>query len=379
MRLLADAAVRPPLRAGAPPRDLHRAARGAPSRRGGKAPRAGRGIELGDPARRARPPEPAEVDAARLPRREDAAAVRADAARWPSARSARWPQDEPIALHPRLQALTLEIILRAVFGLDAGERLDAMRERLTGILQFGASPASTLPLLQRGRTWREFLEGRDEADAMIYETIDERRANGGDEERDDVLAMLLEARHEDGSPMSPVELRDELMTLLVAGHETTASELAWAFERLTRTPGGARAPHGGGRLERRRLVRHGDGARDAAPPPGAAERRAAARHGAGRGGRLALRARRLPDRGRLPAPSRPGHLSRPVRLPAGALPRRAARHLHMDPVRWRPPPLPRRELRAARDEDRPARGARAERAGARRAARTRERAAAASR
>jgi cytochrome P450 len=148
----------------------------------------------------------------------------------------RWPRGEPIALHPRLQALTLEIILRAVFGLDSGERLDAMRERLRGILQFGARPASTLPVLQRGRAWREFERGRDEADAMIYEMIDERRADDADTERDDVLAMLLEARHEDGSPMSPLELRDELMTLLVAGHETTASELAWAFERLTRTP-----------------------------------------------------------------------------------------------------------------------------------------------
>jgi cytochrome P450 len=163
---------------------------------------------------------------------------------------ASWPKNEPIALHPRLQSLTLEIILRAVFGLDAGKRLDAMRDRLTGILQYGARPASMLPMLQRGKTWREFMKGRDEADAMIYSTIEERRrekealaggtspgsANGGSEERDDVLAMLLEARHEDGSPMSPVELRDELMTLLVAGHETTASELAWAFERLTRTP-----------------------------------------------------------------------------------------------------------------------------------------------
>jgi cytochrome P450 len=162
-----------------------------------------------------------------------------------------WPLGEPYKLRPRMQAVTLEIILRAVFGLDAGKRLDAMRERLTGILQFGGRPASTLPMLQRGREWRKFLKGRDEADAMIYETIDERRkekqagaggtapglANGGGrEERDDILAMLLEARHEDGSPMSPVELRDELMTLLVAGHETTASELAWAFERLTRTP-----------------------------------------------------------------------------------------------------------------------------------------------
>jgi cytochrome P450 len=147
----------------------------------------------------------------------------------------RWPRGEPISLHPRLQALTLEIILRTVFGLDSGDRLDAMRDRLTGILQFGARPGSMLPVLQHGKAWREFLRGRDEADAMIYETIDERRRNA-DGDRDDVLAMLLEARHEDGSPMSPQELRDELMTLLVAGHETTASELAWAFERLTRTP-----------------------------------------------------------------------------------------------------------------------------------------------
>ena len=145
---------------------------------------------------------------------------------------ARWPKNEPVALHPRLQALTLEVILRAVFGLDAGERLDALRNRLAGILEYGAQPSSMLPMFQRGRRWREFAQVRDEADALIYETIDERRANGGD----DILAMLLSARHEDGSPMSPVELRDELMTLLVAGHETTASELAWAFERLTRTP-----------------------------------------------------------------------------------------------------------------------------------------------
>src|SRR6476661_10033890 len=151
---------------------------------------------------------------------------------------ASWPRDEPIDLHPRLQALTLEVILRAVFGLDPGERLDAIRARLTQQLEFGASPVSMLPPLQvalagRGR-WARFDRVRAETDAMLLELIEERRAEAG--ERDDVLAMLLEARHEDGSPMSPQELRDELMTLLVAGHETTASQLAWAFERLVRTP-----------------------------------------------------------------------------------------------------------------------------------------------
>jgi cytochrome P450 len=147
---------------------------------------------------------------------------------------AGWPRGEAIVLHPRLQALTLEIILRAVFGLDSGPRLDALRQRLTAVLEVSESPASMLPFLQRGRRWSAFERRRDEADALLFELIDERRRE--ERERDDVLAMLLEARHEDGSPMSPQELRDELMTLLVAGHETTASELAWAFERLARAP-----------------------------------------------------------------------------------------------------------------------------------------------
>lgn len=151
---------------------------------------------------------------------------------------AGWPRGEPIALHPRLQALTLEIILRAVFGLEAGERLDALRSRLTEILALGAKPASLLPFLQRpvGKrgVWARFERLRAETDALIHELIEERRRDDG--AGDDVLAMLLAARHRDGSVMSPEELRDELMTLLVAGHETTASELAWAFERLAREP-----------------------------------------------------------------------------------------------------------------------------------------------
>ena len=147
---------------------------------------------------------------------------------------ASWPREEALELHPRLQALTLEIILRAVFGVDPGGRFDRLRTKLNTILELGASPTSMLPVLQRGRQWRTFVRDREEADSLLFELIDERRRDPGD--RDDVLAMLLEARHEDGSPMSAQELRDELMTLLVAGHETTASELAWAFERLARTP-----------------------------------------------------------------------------------------------------------------------------------------------
>ena len=151
---------------------------------------------------------------------------------------ASWPRDEPVELHPRLQALTLEVILRAVFGLDSGERMEALRDRLTRILEFGAQPATMIPALQvrfgGHGPWARFERLRAEADRLVFELIDERRGEGAG--RDDVLTMLLDARHEDGSEMSPQELRDELMTLLVAGHETTASELAWALERLSREP-----------------------------------------------------------------------------------------------------------------------------------------------
>ncbi len=149
-----------------------------------------------------------------------------------------WPRETPIALHRRLQGLTLEVILRAVFGLDPGPRLEAIRTRLTEVLDIGAKPLSLIPQLQRAPLgigpWGRFARLSAETDALLYELIEERRSAEGD--RDDVLSMLLEARHEDGSPMSDVELRDELMTLLVAGHETTASALAWALERIARSP-----------------------------------------------------------------------------------------------------------------------------------------------
>jgi hypothetical protein len=149
-----------------------------------------------------------------------------------------WPQDEPVALHPRLQRLTLEIILRAVFGLERGAKLDELSEQLTEVLAFSENPLSLLPGVQRALSGRGPV-GRLEragarADELIFGLIDERRRE--ESEGEDVLSLLLGARHEDGSPMSPAELRDELVTALVAGHETTASQLAWAFERLAREP-----------------------------------------------------------------------------------------------------------------------------------------------
>ena len=147
-----------------------------------------------------------------------------------------WPSDRPVETHSRFQALTLEIILRTVFGLEPGPRLERLRTLLTQMATEAVKPFSAIPLLQGdwNPRWREFVARREEVDRMVFEQIEERRAEGAD--RDDVLSMLLEARHEDGSPMSHQELRDELMTLLVAGHETTASSLAWSFERLVREP-----------------------------------------------------------------------------------------------------------------------------------------------
>jgi cytochrome P450 len=155
---------------------------------------------------------------------------------------ASWPREQDLELQPRMQRLTLEIILRTVFGLDPGERFDALREALSRLLAFGDRSISLTPPNPEGRAARvlarvgpfaEFARLQRGTDRLLFELIDERRTGNG--ARDDVLAMLLAARHEDGTPMSSQELRDELMTLLVAGHETTASSLAWAFERLARS------------------------------------------------------------------------------------------------------------------------------------------------
>ncbi len=149
-----------------------------------------------------------------------------------------WPIGKRVPLHPGLQRLTLEIILRAVFGLEQGRRLNDLRDLLTDILAFSENPLSVLPAVQRMAGWfgplKRFQSRSAEADRQIFEVIEERRAAGF--EGEDILGMLLQARHDDGTPMSAQELRDELMTALVAGHETTASQLAWAFERLAREP-----------------------------------------------------------------------------------------------------------------------------------------------
>jgi cytochrome P450 len=152
-----------------------------------------------------------------------------------------WPVGEPFALRPHTQRITLAVIMRAVFGVHDEERLVRF-ERLIDDFSQRVNLITSVPVLRRdlGRwsPWSRFLRSREALDEFIYEEISIRRteAAADDEGRDDVLSLLLQARHDDGSPMSDEELRDELVTVLGAGHETTATALAWAMERLLRTP-----------------------------------------------------------------------------------------------------------------------------------------------
>jgi len=152
-----------------------------------------------------------------------------------------WPSGEPYRLRPRMQAITLEIILRAVFGLERGERLERLRVELRGLLDMLTRPHMFLfPVLmgpERLARFGPFQRLHHRVDELIYAEIADRRRAPDLEQREDILSMMLQARHEgDGSPMTDRELRDELLTLLVAGHETTANALAWAVERLIRHP-----------------------------------------------------------------------------------------------------------------------------------------------
>lgn len=153
---------------------------------------------------------------------------------------ARWPLGAPFPLRPQMQDITLEVILRAVFGIRGEARLARFSDAITTVIDAGAGSLLLMPPFRRlpGRfwPWRRFLARRARLDALVFEEIARRRAAGDAHERDDVLSMLLGAQGEDGGGMTDRELRDELVTLLVAGHETTATALAWTFELLFRHP-----------------------------------------------------------------------------------------------------------------------------------------------
>jgi cytochrome P450 len=153
---------------------------------------------------------------------------------------ASWPAGRALALHPRMQALTLEVILRAVLGVREAERAARLRAALRGLLDWVADPRRMLAVALLGPDRVErigLLRGVLAAvDAELGAEIARRRADPDLAEREDVLSLLLQATHADGRPLADRELRDELLTLLLAGHETTATALAWALERLLRHP-----------------------------------------------------------------------------------------------------------------------------------------------
>ncbi|TML03873.1 MAG: cytochrome P450, partial [Actinobacteria bacterium] len=152
----------------------------------------------------------------------------------------QWPRGRRFDVLPSMQAITLEVILRAVFGVTEPERVRELSAPLRAMLDIVANRRRVLALaLTTGRfgrfsPWARFVEARQRADELLRAEIEARRADSA--ERDDVLSLLLAARDEDGRALSDEELRDELMTLLVAGHETTATALAWTLERLARHP-----------------------------------------------------------------------------------------------------------------------------------------------
>jgi cytochrome P450 len=154
-----------------------------------------------------------------------------------------WPLGEPFALAPRMQAVTLEVIMRGVFGVgvasDATASERRLRQALRRMLAASMSPLYMFVELRNAR----HLEPKGVlaavmamVDRQMYAVIRERRAAQEGERRGDVLSLLLAATDEQGEPLTDPELRDELMSLVLAGHETTANSLAWIFERLLRTP-----------------------------------------------------------------------------------------------------------------------------------------------
>jgi cytochrome P450 len=148
-----------------------------------------------------------------------------------------WPTDVPVALHPHLRRLTLRVILHVVFGQDSSE-LRLLGERILDMLDVTVSFVLVEPRLRRlphwHATWRRFLRDRAEVDTLIARLI--RRARRSSARRGDVLEALLATRLPDGSAMSDRQLRDNIVSVVLAGHETTASQLAWAFQLVAQTP-----------------------------------------------------------------------------------------------------------------------------------------------
>jgi cytochrome P450 len=153
-----------------------------------------------------------------------------------------WTAGRPFPIHKEMQAITLDVILRAVFGVDEGAVFARLRERLARFLALADRPTAaflSLPPFQldlgRFSPWGRFVRDRAEVHAMLLDEIAHRRA-AGTAGRTDILSLLVDARDEHGAPMHDQELLDEMFTLLMAGHETTATSLAWIFHHILPRP-----------------------------------------------------------------------------------------------------------------------------------------------
>ncbi|MDJ0659485.1 MAG: cytochrome P450 [Crocosphaera sp.] len=153
------------------------------------------------------------------------------------------PQNQPFFAREIMQDISLKVIMEAVFGVSQGERYEALEQRLKKMLDLFNSPITSaflfFPFMQKDwgnwSPWGRFLRQREAIDQLIYAEISDRKGNP-DPDRTDILSLLMAATDEQGKSMNDQELRDELMTLLVAGHETTASAMAWALYWLHHNP-----------------------------------------------------------------------------------------------------------------------------------------------
>ncbi|NES79354.1 MULTISPECIES: cytochrome P450 [Okeania] len=154
----------------------------------------------------------------------------------------RWQINKPFPIRRSTQEISLKVILGAVFGLDRGERYEQLRILLSDVLDSISSPLTSTFLffsfLQKDwgpwSPWGRFLRKRQKVDELIFAEIETAREEAN--HRDDILSLLLEARDEAGDRISDEEIKDELLTLLFAGHETTASALAWALYWIDKIP-----------------------------------------------------------------------------------------------------------------------------------------------
>ena len=153
---------------------------------------------------------------------------------------ARWPVGQPFALRPSMQSITLDVIVRVVFGVDESARRDELRRHILAIAAIGRNPFMLFATRDRRlgphAPWARFIRARDALDAALVAEIRQRRHASDLELGSDVLSQLLLARDDEGRPMTDDEVRDVLVTLLFAGHETTATSLAWAFDLLLHHP-----------------------------------------------------------------------------------------------------------------------------------------------